>query len=295
MSEVRLAKKGETARQKEIWKLCFGDSDIYIDFYYAHRYKEDETALLLHDGQISAMLTMIPVRMVTSDNRNFQSAMLYAIATHPNYRNRGFASQLMNFSEKYLTANNIDFSILVPAEKHLFDFYRKKGYQEGFYIREALFTGAMLDSLSICKTYRCTISSSIPKEYNDRRNKQLSGRLHLAYADEEIAYQKKLSQQSGADIYAIDIEEIQGCAVIERISPDKLLIKEILLPEELIAMVIKQIALLLPAREYILRTPAYLGQSLGGSIRPFGMIREQREMDIEIRQKDLGYLGLAFD
>lgn len=43
MIEIRFAKMGETVRQKEIWKLCFGDSEQYIDFYYANRYKEDET------------------------------------------------------------------------------------------------------------------------------------------------------------------------------------------------------------------------------------------------------------
>lgn len=295
MIEVRLAKKDETARQKEIWKLCFGDNEAFIDFYYANRYKEDDTVLLLYEGQISAMLTMIPVRLITSDNRSLNSAMLYAIATHPDYQNRGFATKLMNFSEEYLTANDIRLSILVPAEKHLFDFYRKQGYQDGFYCREALVTAGMVDRLPNSKTVQGTISPTTPLIYNSRRERHLTGRLHLAYADEEIAYQKKLSQLSGSDIYAIDIEEVQGCAVIERIFPGRVLIKEILLPEEYIPAVLKQIARLSPANQYIVRTPAFLGESLEGTINPFGMVRKQREIDLEIRHKDPGYLGLAFD
>ena len=295
MNKARLAKKDETDRQKEIWKLCFGDNDSYIDFYYANRYKEDETVLLLHDGEISAMLTMIPVRTVAPDNRSFDTAMLYAIATHPKYQNRGFATQLMDFTNQYLRANNQELSILVPAEKQLFDFYRKQGFQDGFYIREALFTRDMIDRIPIGNSCKCMISSIIPDEYNLRRDKQLNGRLYIAYADEDISYQKKLSRQSGADIYGIDIGEIQGCAAIERLTADKVLIKEILLPDDLIHVAIKQIAQLLYAKEYLLRTPAFLGEHLGGSIRPFGMIRGHAKIDLEITPVELGYLGFAFD
>ncbi|KJR49077.1 Acetyltransferase [Desulfosporosinus sp. I2] len=295
MSEIRLAQKGDTVRQKEIWKRCFGDPDSYIDFYYANRYREDETAVLLQDGEISAMITMISVRTVLPDKRNFNTAMLYAIATHPQYQNRGFATQLMDFSNRYLRAKENEFSVLVPAKMQLFDYYRKQGYQDGFYIREALLLRDRVDYLPIHKLYNCTISSITPEEYNRRRNIQLRGRLFISYHDEDIAYQKRLSQQSGADIYALDIEDIQGCLTLERITSDRVFIKEILLPEDYIYTAIKQIILRLSAKEYVLRTPSYLGEKFGGSVRPFGMIRIHREVGTVITSEDQGYLGLAFD
>ncbi len=295
MKEIRSAKKGEMVRQKEIWKLCFGDKDSYIDFYYAHRYKEDETLLLLQDGEISAMLTLMPVKVIAPDNRSFDAVMLYAIATHPQYQNKGFATQLLDFSNRYLRSKNITLSILVPAEKQLFDFYRKQGYQDGFYLREARLTREMIERLPLRKSCKGTIFSIIPQEYNKRRNKQLNGKLYTAYTDKDIAYQKKLSEQSGAEIYALDFEKIQGCLAVERMTPDKLLIKEILLPGELINGALKQIAQILDAKEYIVRTPAYLGEDLGGVIRPFGMIRILKKNNVEIAAKQSGYLGLAFD
>ena len=294
--EVRLAQKGEIARLKEIWKLCFGDSDEFIDFYYANRFKEEETVLRLHNGEISAMLTMIPVWMVSSDNQRFKTAMLYAIATHPKNQNRGLATRLMDFTNQYLIKNNIQFSVLVPAEKKLFDFYRKQGYQDCFYIRELRFSKDMISSWPKPTSSRCTISSIFPKEYNFRRNMQLNGRPHIAYADEEIAYQKKLSLKSGADIYGIDIKDkIGGCLAIERVDADRVLIKEILLPDEFIDLAIQQVLKLLHAKEYIYRTPVFLGNHLGGSIRPFGMIRLNSECNLEISPQELEYLGFAFD
>lgn len=291
MSEVRLALKNEIVRQKEIWKLCFGDEDSFIDFYYANRYKEDATLLLHEEGDIAAMLTMIPVKMVDANNRSFDTAMLYAIATHPEYQNRGLATQLMNSCNELLAANHKEFSILVPAEKKLFDFYCRQGYREGFYIRETLLTRDQMPPILPMQS----ISPITPEEYNHRRNKQLEGRLYIAYLEEEISYQKRLSQLSGADIYAIDVQGIQGCAAVERINLDKLLIKEILLPEEFITQGVRQIAQFLPAKEYLIRTPAYLGEALGGEIRAFAMIRSQKEMNLEITPAEQGYLGFAFD
>lgn len=295
MIEIRLAQKGETARQKEIWKLCFGDDNAYIDFYFANRYKENETILLLQDGEIGAMLTMIPASMVAPNNRSYSAAMFYAIATHPQYQRRGFATQLMDFSHSYLRAANTEFSILVPAEKQVFNFYRKRGYREGFFIREVLLTGTIIDNLPSCRFSPYSISATGAEEYNLRRRKQFSGGYYIAYADEEITYQKKLSRQSGADIYAIDAEGIQGCAAIERVSCDKVLIKEILLPEEQIGCALKRIAQLLPAKEYLVRTPAYSGHCLGGRVRPFGMIKAQTDINFEMGFNESGYLGLAFD
>lgn len=295
MSEVRLARSAEIGQQKEIWKLCFGDRDQYIDFYYANRYKEDETMVLLQEGEIAAMLTMLPVKIAAPDKRSYDSAMLYAIATHPQFQNRGYAAELLAYASQYLRRKKKAFSVLVPAGKELFDFYQRQGYQEGFYIREILFTRKMIKKWPSAETGRCTMAAISPAEYNQRRNEQLSGRLYVSYNEEEVAYQKKLSQYFGADIYGLEIEGMQGCAALERLKADKVFIKELLIPEKYISAVVQYISRSMPAKEYVLRTPAFLGHQLNGSIRPFGMIRANNEIDLEITSEDLGYLGFAFD
>lgn len=300
MVEVRWAKEGEIVRQKELWKLCFGDPQSYIDFYFANRYKKDETLVLLHDGLIIAMLTLMPVKTVLPDNRSFASRMLYAIGTHPEYQHEGFGTQLMDLCHKYQEENDIGFSILVPAEQSLVDFYHNQGYRESFYLREFVFSSDTLANLTDSRFLRCKISPLEPKEYNTRRNNELNGKYYIAYGDEDIQYQKKLSRKSGADIYAIRIEgtngwEVNGCMVIEKISSEKVIIKEFLIREEFFHSVIKEIYKLIPAQEYILRTPVDYGENLGGKIIPFGMIKDQREFGPEKTSIGRGYLGIAFD
>ena len=296
MIEVRLADKGETARQKEIWRASFGDHEHYIDFFYANRYREEETLILLQDEKIASMLTMLPVRLLASDLRCYNSTMLYAIATDPDYQHQGFATRLLEYAHHYLQGKNNLFTLLVPTNKQLFDFYGKQGYRNGFYIREVLFTNGRIQSLRINDTCRCHISPISTREYTRRREEQLKGNLFVSYHDEDVFYQKKLSLQSNADIYGIDLNNAEGCATVERMmGTNKAVIKEILVPEEHILPAVKHLAELLQAKEYLIRTPAYSGQSLEGSVRPFGMIKAIHETDLMINPEDLGYLGIAFD
>lgn len=300
MVEVRWAKEGEVARQKELWKLCFGDPQSYIDFYFANRYRKEETLVLLHKEQIIAMLTLIPVRTVFADNQSFATSMLYAVGTHPEYQHEGFGTQLMDLCHKYQTENGIEYSILVPAEQKIVDFYHNQGYQGNFYLREFLLSGNMINSLKASNVKICTMLPIEAQEYNARRNEQLKGKFHIAYGDKDIEYQKKLSQQSGADIYSINIEttngcQVNGCMVLERRSLDKVVIKELLISEEFLHPVIKEIVKLVPSKEYLLRTPVYAGENLGGVIRSFGMIKDHRKFGPEITSEDEGYLGIAFD
>ena len=295
MREIRSPKEDEVPRQKEIWKRCFGDSTDYIDFFYANCYNKDETLLLLEDGEIISMLTMIPVKFVLADQRECDAAMLYAVATHPRYQGRGAATCLMESAHRHLLEKGQVFSVVVPGAPSLFDFYRKQGYREGFLVREALYTREEIMAMSGEGTGKCRISGISPQEYNRIRNEMLHGHLYVSYSDREISYQKKWSQLSGADIYRIEAEGWEGCAAVERHNIEKIVVKELLIPGKVLTTAVQQIAKELPARQYVIRTPAFWRGHLDGVIRPFGMFRNIQATECEITLLDYGYLGLAFD
>ncbi len=295
MIKVRLARQGDINRQKEIWGSCFGDDPDYIDFYFGNRYKSGETLLLLCNDLIVSMLTMITVRVVMPDGRDHSAVMLYAIATHPGYQGRGFASRIMDFCDRYLADNHKEMSVLVPASNGLFGFYRKRGYTSGFSIREIVLAGESIEGFKKLEYRPFRIAPATPRAYNHRRNSRLQGRLHVAYDQEEIAYQKKLSNRSGADIYAIDMDGVRGCAAMERINPGRVFIKELLMPQHLVPGALAQIIRLLPAKEYILRLPADIPGGLGGNVRHFGMFKPYSQLHAGMLFEEDGYLGIAFD
>ena len=184
MVEIRLAKKGEEARQKEIWKRCFGDEDTYIDFYFTHKYNQEETALLLEGGQIAAMTTMIPARLITPDGRDLDTAMVYAVATHPAYQARGYSTQIMDFCQSYLQGQGVGLSILVPASQSLFDFYAKRGYEKAFYHRQVTLTYDQILAFNITNASKVCAKELGATSYNHRRRDLLKGSFYVDYCDD---------------------------------------------------------------------------------------------------------------
>jgi len=292
--EIRLANKEDIANQKKLWKKSFGDEDKYIDFYYRHRYQAANTMLLFKDNHLASMLTMFPLYLATPDNKKFKAAMFYGIATAPEYQGYGFATKLINYCNDFLAKQNTYFTLLVPASKNLFGFYYKLGYRASFYLRESVVTADFVNALPAQSAYKCSINPATPEEYNSRREKLLAGKLHVAYGEEDILYQKRLAQASGADIYTVDGADVLGCAVVERANPRKVVIKELLLPEQYLPAAVKKIMSFIPSVEYVLRTPYFCNQPGANTVKPFGMLRCNNK-NTAASLEDFGYLGLAFD
>lgn len=295
MIEFRLAQQSDIGQQKEIWKMCFGDDDAYIDFYFKNLYKEDETMLLIYNGKIAAILRMMPIKMVFSDNREIPSSMFYAIATHGDYQGRGLSTKIIEYSNQYISNNNADISILVPASESLFGFYSKRGYKEGFYIREDNLQTNQIRSFEKFSQNKCILTPASPEEYNTRRNNLLKDQIYVAYNNIQISYQKEISKYSGADIYNIDIGEVEGCVAIEKISDEEIIMKELLIDADFVKDVLLEIEHIFQAEEYILRLPTYNTNHFGGELRAFGMYQVSRKVDIDMMKQKHAYLGFAYD
>lgn len=299
MKEIRFAKKSDIQSLKEIWKKCFGDSDSYIDLYFNNRFKESETLVLIENDEVAAMLTMLPVKLNTTESECVKAAMIYAVATAPQLQGKGLSTTLIDHAVGYLRENNVNATVLVPSEKELFNFYSRLGYRAAFYLREIKLSVDDINRLSFSNpayidSSQINIISADPKEYNIIREKFLKDNFFVSYYDEEIRYQKKISQQTDTDIYILQVAgESQACVTIERINADSLLIKEILSTEVFIINAIKTIAQILPAKDFIVRTPPFTYNQFFASynaVRPFGMLLADDNIIDEI-----GYLGLAFD
>lgn len=298
--ETRLAKIEDQEELREIWRLSFGDEEGFIDLYFQYMDWIKEVAVLLHGGRVVSMLTMIPVDLVGAAGEKNSASMLYAIATHPDFQKRGYADQLIEFSNRYLLSNQVEATLLVPAREELFHFYEKRGYANGFYVREAVLKIDEIAKLAEAAPLDCRITQAGPAEYNVIRKRLLEGYPHIDYRDEEIAFQKSLALMFDADLFVLEAGGAAGCAYYERISPEEVLIKELLIQDRDAPAALKRITELVSAEKYIVRTPAYAGAFLGGEIRPFGMLRINENNDKSVFAESLEdergpYLGFAYD
>lgn len=142
---------------KKMWHEIFGDTQSYIDSFFEHMWVEDNTLVYVvqdvqdvQDAQVEglshgvkednevhhvnnekavAALYMIPYRM-KFDGEEIDIVYLYALVTAPEYRGRGIMSELIEMSAKICKERGYRFSVLIPAERSLFEYYRRFGYSE---------------------------------------------------------------------------------------------------------------------------------------------------------------------
>lgn len=81
MIAPRPSREGDEAALRRLWQEVFGDGDAYIDTFFREVYRPGMASVMEENGEIAAAAYAVP----------FGSARyIYAVATKPEYRGRGF-------------------------------------------------------------------------------------------------------------------------------------------------------------------------------------------------------------
>lgn len=116
---------------RQMWKICFQDTDEFIDLFFTNQYKHQNALIYFDDGIPTASLQMIPYT-ITFCGQEISFAYLAGLCTLPEHRKKGYMARLIEYSHRVLKDRGISLAILVPAEEWLFGFYEKYGYQQVF-------------------------------------------------------------------------------------------------------------------------------------------------------------------
>ena len=291
MTELRCARPEETSRLKVLWKLAFGDEDACIDFFFAQNYHPEDMLVLLEDGVVMTMLYLMPLTL-RGPSFTASSHYVYALATHPDARQRGYGRQLLLFADQELGRRGDDCITVVPAQPSLHKFFATVGFSECFASRLDEIPDAMMPDAAPGADV-CLVS---PSDYNALRRALLDGGWYVDYPDELIAFQAGLSRMSGAGLYRLALEGETGCAAVEYTDEDTVVIKELLMSDRLLPQAVAQLARRLRARHYHARTPAFWTSLAGSYIQPFGMIKwYSPAKETNWPRDSLAYMGLGFD
>lgn len=122
---------GEEDALQKLWQLAFGDSPEFIRGFFATGYDRPCSRLLTLDGRTAAALYWFDAQW-----EGGRLAYLYAVATHPDFRNRGLCRALMMDTHRVLTERGYDGALLTPAEPGLGRMYRAMGYEDCCYVSE---------------------------------------------------------------------------------------------------------------------------------------------------------------
>lgn len=117
---------------KQLWRLCFDDSEAFIDLYFRLRYTDDVNMMVRHEGGLIAALQMLPYTL-TFLYDEFEAAYISGACTHPDFRGKGIMGALLNDSFKAMAARHIPLSFLIPADEGLYEYYARFGYISAFF------------------------------------------------------------------------------------------------------------------------------------------------------------------
>ena len=130
---IRFAEQRDLPAIYSLWETCFPDEGGFNGYFFSHLYEPQHTLLLMQENTLCAMLQMLPYTLSVNGELR-EITYIYGVCTHPSHRRRGYAAELLERSFALDKEKNRAASILIPAEKWLFEFYRPFGYAETFYL-----------------------------------------------------------------------------------------------------------------------------------------------------------------
>lgn len=275
---LRPAAMEDRPRLRELWQIAFGDSEEYINCFFAACPEPDRMLVLEENGAVQAMTAWFDMPLVSVEGGQWPGAYLYAVATHPDCRGKGHAGKLLAWAGEWLRGRGFDVLTTVPAGESLHRFFAANGFEERF-------AHAERETVPDLTIVPAPIVEVDWQEYGRLREELLSGMAHVACGTEGLAYQQAVCRLSGGDLFRAG----GGCACVE-LAGDTAVVKELLAPAEEHPAILSALVKAIPAKRWLVRTPCPKGQ--GG--KPFAMIRWLVEKPGRW-SGETAYFGLAFD
>lgn len=109
---------------RDLWRTCFNDSEAFIDVYFSDKYTNENNLTVRKEGHVVAAMQLLSYRM-TFYGTVLHTGYISGLATHPNYRGKGYATNLLNEANRRLYNQGAALSFLIPSSNDLRSFYEK--------------------------------------------------------------------------------------------------------------------------------------------------------------------------
>lgn len=283
-SESRVVFANETQKEQitDIWQRCFGDSAEYIAMYLEKRFETENMLVIHEDEKPVSMASLLPVR-VTLDGVPRDARYVYAVATLPEYRKRGYASEIIRHAaEKYQEP-----LLLQPADEALEKYYESLGFVKAFapspcWIYENASRQKKEEIIKMSEVFieEWQIKKVKAAEYKKLRDEHFAGEGYVEWDENAIQYAMEENEYCGGETLKLIREgEEREQLLMYRLEKDRLFVVETTLAEEaleqLLPLVMKEMGvrksyasnaggmMLLPENQAVTEQKGYLNLTLG--------------------------------
>lgn len=106
---------------RKLWENVFGDTKEYTDFYFSERAKTGRIYTKSDGKKLVSMVHANPYTMLDSRHHTFHRLhYIVGVATHPNYRHRGFMADLLTRALQDMYEDKEPFTYLMPADPAIY-------------------------------------------------------------------------------------------------------------------------------------------------------------------------------
>ncbi len=133
---ITLADKSMIPGLITLWQKSFGDSEAYISMFLDRNFDRIKTVVYVTEEIPSVPVSvayLLPVTHVKEGQAECNCWYLYAAATLPEYRGRGYFAEILKFVEALPEP-----MVLVPGEESLIGYYEKQGMHKWLSERKSL-------------------------------------------------------------------------------------------------------------------------------------------------------------
>lgn len=180
----------------QIWKTCFGDEEEYIDFYLENRMTEDNMFIICENGRAVSMASFLPVRYLW-DGEYVDARYVYAVATLPEYRRRGYAARILQFAHEHYGQP----LILALAEERLARYYERMGFSRAFPDTRERFEQDV-EALALPEA-EYSMSPITAEEYVRLRNEKCAREGYVSWDESAVSYMMELCARYGGQTVAV--------------------------------------------------------------------------------------------
>lgn len=115
---------------RALWQQCFSDSNDFLQLYFNKKYAPSLNSFIEENGQVVSALQRLPYRMHW-ENTDIPVGYISGACTSPERRGRGLMRRLLGQAHRRMYADGQWFSLLIPADETLRQYYARSGYAAG--------------------------------------------------------------------------------------------------------------------------------------------------------------------
>ncbi len=285
---VRFARPEDRAGMTDLWLACFPGDTVQTVSEVIDRVSLESDVLVVEQGEMPVSMVFLLAQHYRTEADVFPVQYIYAAATLPAYRGRGFCRTLLETAFGIGRERGQTASFLRPASTSLSDYYCRLGYRPFFRAEEQRLPGGSLNGISgypqLCRI----------RDYGAAREAALaSGPPHIVWDERWADFARLSAEAAGGGGFSFD--GLPGCALCE---PDgsTLFIHELLCPPERTGACLASLSAIFGQPDIRCRMPSATSADLEKDV--FGLwypLDQEGRKLLESAVSSRPYMGLALD